>query len=135
MSLEAQTRTNEAKTLGLSGSTYVRFAFAVDSFFVIEQVLDGFDILFRDSVEESVFGLDSVLDEQFDHFQVFVVDGHEQAGTTQRIHAVDVDVARVPRFLQHPINGNETIESYNNQVLVYSIDSLISFVQLVTIWM
>lgn len=45
-----------------------------------------------------------VFDEKFDHLEVLVVDGHEESRSTQRIHTVDVNAARVSGVQQHPVS-------------------------------
>ena len=92
--------------------SHVGLSFLVDGLFVIQQDFDGFDIFFGNGVQEGVFSFYSVLDEQFHHLQVLVVDGHQKTGPTQRIHAVDVDIARVPGPLHHSAStGHSNIQS------------------------
>jgi hypothetical protein len=57
---------------------YVRLPRLVYGLLVVEQHLDSLDELLGDGVEESVLGLDLVLDQQLNHLQVFIVDGHQQ---------------------------------------------------------
>ena len=85
--------------------------------------LHRLDVLLVDGVQQRVLRLHLELQQQLDHLQVLVVDGHEQRGPgqpirdqycdtltnhsspAQRVHAVDVDGAIVPAVLQHPDNN------------------------------
>ena len=50
-------------------------------------------------------GADLVLDEQLDHLEVLVVDGHQQGGPAQRVDAVDVQRGRA---VLRPLQQSET---------------------------
>lgn len=74
----------------------------MEQLLVVEQDLDGLDVLLADGMKKSVLRLDFVLDEQLYHLQVLVVDGHEQRRPPQGVHAIDVDDPGLRRADQHP---------------------------------
>ena len=45
-----------------------------------------------------------VLEEELDHLEVLVVDGHEEGAAAERVHAVDVQLPGVLAAVQHPKN-------------------------------
>lgn len=66
--------------------------FASIAVVVVEQHLHRFDKLLRYGMQQSVLCVHVIVDQQLDHLQVLIVDGHEQSRTAQRIHTIDVDV-------------------------------------------
>lgn len=83
-------------------SAYIFLAFLVDDLLVFEQQLHSFDEFGVDGVQKSVLGLDAHHDQQFDHFQIFDLDGQIEGASTQRVDAVDVDRLESIRFVDHP---------------------------------
>ena len=56
---------------------------------------------------------DLVVEEEFDHLEVLVVDAHEEGGAAERVAAVDVQEAAVVLVVQHPSRGKEEGGGYN----------------------
>ena len=81
--------------------SHPRLAFNVNGLFVVKEDLDRLDKLLVDGVQESVLGLDLVLQQHLHHLEVLVVDGHEERRPAQRVHAVDIDSSILTTVLEH----------------------------------
>lgn len=57
---------------------------------VVQQHLDRLDELLADGVQQRVLRVHVVAYQQADHFQILVVDGHQQRRPAQRIDAIYV---------------------------------------------
>lgn len=71
-------------------ATNVGIPIPTTALLVLQEDLDCLDEFLGDSMEESILGVDVVLDQKFYHFQVLVIDRHQQSRASQRVHAVDV---------------------------------------------
>lgn len=74
----------------------------MEQLLVVEQDLDGLNVLLADCMKKCVLRLDLMLDEQLDHLQVLVVDGHEERRPAEGVHAVDVDDSGLRCADEHP---------------------------------
>lgn len=81
---------------------------------IVEQEFDCFDELFVDSMEESVFHLDTGTNEEFAHLEVLVVDSHEESTPAQWVAAVDVQLISW-RLLQCPFPQRASTMSHRYQ--------------------
>lgn len=75
----------------------------VAAIFVVQQNFNRLDKLLRDGVQKGILCVHPMIDEQFYHLEILVVDGHEQGGSPQRIDTVDVDVCLRVGLLQYPV--------------------------------
>ena len=72
--------------------TYPRLSFPMNRLFMIEKNFNGFDELFADRMQQGVFSLDSMPNQEFDHLKIFIIDSHQKSGSPQRINAIDIDI-------------------------------------------
>lgn len=69
-------------------------------------------------MQQRVARLHAELQQQLHHLQVLVVDGHEQRGAAQRVHAVHVDVALGARAGQHAPRSRHVAALHAQQELL-----------------
>lgn len=86
--------------------------------FVVQQNLHSLNEFLRDGMQQSILGVHIVVDQQLHHFQIFVVNGHQQSCSSQRIHAVHIDVLRVLGLLQHPACAGHIAPLHGQQELL-----------------
>lgn len=69
---------------------------------MIQKHFDSLYELFADGVQQGITCIHIVADQKLNHLQIFVVNGHQEGGPTQRIHTIDVDEFSIMGFLKNP---------------------------------
>ena len=86
----------------------------MDAFFMVKKNLNSLNKLLVDGMEQSILGLDLVLQQQLHHLQVLVVDGHEERRPAKRINTIDVNCPILPAITKHPKNNFFENQSLKN---------------------
>lgn len=82
---------------------------------VIEQHFDSFNEFLGNGMQKCVFSVNIIINKQFDHIQVFIVNSHQKRWSAQRVHTVYVDVVVLfIHFLQYSAKTNAIKYNYFN---------------------
>ena len=91
--------------------------FSFERDLVVEEELDGLDVLLVDGVQQGVAHLDVVGQQQLDHLDVLVLDGDEQCRAPQRVDAVHVDLVG-GQAVEHVARAGHVPPLHGQQVLL-----------------
>ena len=91
--------------------------FSFERDLVVEQELDGLDILLVDGVQQGIADLHVVGQQQLDHLDVLVLDGDEQRRAPQRVDAVHVDLVG-GQAVEHVARAGHVPPLHGQQVLL-----------------
>lgn len=75
--------------------SYVRLSRLVDGLLILQQVLDCLDVLLADRMQQRVFHLDPLFQEQLYQLNVLVLDRRYERRAVERVNAVDVELGRL----------------------------------------
>ena len=93
---------------------YPEFSIFVDGLLMVQYDLHRLNVLLVDGVKQSVPGLNLELYQQLDHFKIFIVYGHQQGSSAERVDAVDIN--QFSGMFQHSVNIRQRIRIKTNKI-------------------
>lgn len=83
----------------------------MDGLLVLQQVLDRLDVLLADRVQQGVFHLDPLFQEQLYQLDVLVLDRRDEGRPVERVNAIDVELGRfAPEVGDYPEKGTNYLQ-------------------------